>query len=218
MFFHYNPGCFPLLRFCGIVDTGEKCITGVVVTGDNCSAVSTTPVINLSPVSTTPPITENPRQRLIAGVVDSWVVGTANNTDTNVISANLKKIETILMGYSGPQGTLIHEKNWSRKSRVRLSLINSFFAESISKQNVKSYKNLFSSSSFWWCKKLGAKTFSCLGPYYSKTNATCHISLLFSSLCWLPCLIMENKKKSFLSSLDKMRHPNNFFLYNIIKL
>ncbi len=33
-----------------------------------------------------------------------------------------KKVETILMSYSGARGTLIHEKNWSRKSRVRLPI------------------------------------------------------------------------------------------------
>jgi hypothetical protein len=35
----------------------------------------------------------------------------------------ITKRRTILMGYSGAQKTLIHEKNWSRKSRVRLSLM-----------------------------------------------------------------------------------------------
>ncbi len=33
-----------------------------------------------------------------------------------------KKVKTILLRYSGARGTLIHEKNWSRKSRVRLPL------------------------------------------------------------------------------------------------
>ncbi len=33
-----------------------------------------------------------------------------------------KKVGTILMGYLGARGTLIHEKNWSKKSRVRLPL------------------------------------------------------------------------------------------------
>jgi hypothetical protein len=74
-----------------VLVTGNKFIAGVVVTGDICSPMSLSPAtklspvslspgINCSPVSTTPAITENPRQRLIAGVND-----TAN------ISANFRK-------------------------------------------------------------------------------------------------------------------------------
>ncbi len=65
-----------------VLVTGNKFIAGIVVTSDNCSPVSLSPatkllpvslspVINCSPVSTTPAITENPWQRLIAGVNDT---------------------------------------------------------------------------------------------------------------------------------------------------
>ncbi len=80
-----------------------------------------TPVINLSPVSTTPPITENPWQRLIAGVNDTGdkfvsgvndtakqfvagVIDTADKHSFAIFSANFKKVETILMVYSGAGG------------------------------------------------------------------------------------------------------------------
>ncbi len=65
----------------------------------------------------------------IAGVVDTaeqfiaGVVDTADKHSFAIISANFrKKVEMILMDYSGARGTLIHEKNWDRKSRVRLPL------------------------------------------------------------------------------------------------
>jgi hypothetical protein len=68
----------PHLHGVVVLVTGNKFIAGVIVTGDNCSLVSSpviklspvslSPAKNCSPVSTTPAITENPWQRLIAGV------------------------------------------------------------------------------------------------------------------------------------------------------
>jgi hypothetical protein len=50
------------------------------------------------------------------------VVGTADKHSFMNISANSKKFEMVLMGYSGARGTLNYEKNLCRKSRVRLLL------------------------------------------------------------------------------------------------
>ncbi len=115
-------------------------------TAINCSPVSTTPaincspVINLLPVSMTPAITENPWQELITGVVDTGdnffagVIDTAEQLFAGVLDtadkhsfANIsaifsKKFKTAPIEYLGAWGTLIHEKNLSRKSRVRLPL------------------------------------------------------------------------------------------------
>ncbi len=76
----------------------------------------------------TSPIKENPWERLIAGVNDTtdkfvsgvvdtaeqFIVGVVDTADKHsfaIISANFqKKVEMILMDYSGARGTLIHEK------------------------------------------------------------------------------------------------------------
>ncbi len=85
-------------------------------------------MIKLSPVSTTPAIKENPWQRLIAcvndtadnfvsGVVDTaeqFIAGVVDTADKHlfaIISANFrKKVEMILMEYSGPG----HTDSWKK--------------------------------------------------------------------------------------------------------
>ncbi len=56
----------------------------------------------------------------------SFIANVVETTDKHsfaIISANFwAKNETIPMAYSGARGTLIYEKTWSRKSRVRLPL------------------------------------------------------------------------------------------------
>ncbi len=86
------------------------------------SPVPLSTAINLLPVSTTPATTENPRQGLIAGVVDTGeqliagVVDTGDKHSFENIFVNFrKKFETALREYSLGQGTLIHEKNLKSK-------------------------------------------------------------------------------------------------------
>ncbi len=99
---------------------------------DNCSPVLLSPAINLSPVTTTPAITENLWKGLIADIVDSLTP--MNNLSsvllTPVINIHSRispdvstKFNTAPMEYLRALGMPIREKNWSQKSRVRLSLI-----------------------------------------------------------------------------------------------
>ncbi len=68
-------------------------------------------------------------EKFIAGVVDTaeqfiaGVVDTADKHSFAIISANFrKKVEMILMNYSGAQGTLIHEKKTEIENLVSDSL------------------------------------------------------------------------------------------------
>ncbi len=63
--------CHRRSLFSCVVDTCGKFIAGELSPAMIVQRRQPTLVINLSPVSTTPPITENPWQRLIAGVVDT---------------------------------------------------------------------------------------------------------------------------------------------------
>jgi hypothetical protein len=116
--------------FTSVVGTGKKFIVGVVVTGDDFSAVSRTPVINLLLVSTTQADKKKPRQRLFTGVNDTadkfvsavvdtaeqFIAGVQNTADKHstfigdYLCEFSKKVEMVLMEYSGARGTLIHEK------------------------------------------------------------------------------------------------------------
>ena len=78
----------------GVVDTGGKFATGVVDTGGNFAAG----VVDTG-------------GKFAIGVVDTGGAPLLAN-----ISANFrKKFETVLMGYSGAGGKLIHEKNQKQK-------------------------------------------------------------------------------------------------------
>ena len=71
----------------GVVDTGGKFAAGVVDTGGNLPPVSLTPAANLPPVSLTPVV----------------------HLDLTLREFS-KKIEMILMLFSGAWGKVIHEK------------------------------------------------------------------------------------------------------------
>jgi hypothetical protein len=82
-----------------------------------CSGTSLTPLNNFLTVSLTPAINFRlfgylyRKDSLIAGVVDTAIKHSFAN-----ISANFrKKVEMILMDYSGVRGTLIHEKKLRSK-------------------------------------------------------------------------------------------------------
>ncbi len=77
----------------------------------------------------------------------SFIAGAVDTAD--------KHFETARMGYSGAQGKLIHEKNWSQKSRVRLPLSRLILPSSFSlilpcsfSRYIPPPPSLFSTSSF----------------------------------------------------------------------
>ena len=77
----------------GVVDIGGKFAAGVVDTGGNLPPVSLSPVANLPPVS-----------------LIRWQTLTCE-----YLREFSKKFKTVLMGYSGAGGKLIHEKNQKQK-------------------------------------------------------------------------------------------------------
>jgi hypothetical protein len=115
----------PYLHGVLVLVTTNKFIAGVVATGDNCSPLLLSRVINcslvlltlvrkLSPVSTTRAVTENPRQGLIVGVVDTGEQLIASVFDTGekhsfseYLGKNLKWPQ---WNTWGAPGKLIHEK------------------------------------------------------------------------------------------------------------
>jgi hypothetical protein len=108
----------PQLHGILVLVTGNKFIISVVVTSDNCSLVLLTPVINLLPVSTTLAITQNPWQRLIAGVIDTavqlmaGVIDTGDKCSYTNISANFQK--KIQNGPNGIFGGLGDTDSWKK--------------------------------------------------------------------------------------------------------
>jgi hypothetical protein len=89
--------------------------------------VSLTPVTNLQQVSLTPvslipaanlPLVSTTLAKLVANFAAS-VVDTGGKFATGVVGKYLRefseKFETVLMGYSGAWGKLIHEKNQKQK-------------------------------------------------------------------------------------------------------
>jgi hypothetical protein len=79
----------------GVIDTGGKFAAGVVDTGGKLPPVSLIPAANLPLVSTT-----------LGKLVAKFAAGVREFS---------KKFETVLMGYSGAGGKLIHEKNQKQK-------------------------------------------------------------------------------------------------------
>jgi hypothetical protein len=77
----------------GVIDTGGKFAAGVVDTGGKLPPVSLIPAANLPPVSLIP-------------VVHLYL---------RISPRIFEKFETVLMGYSGAWGRLIHEKNQKQK-------------------------------------------------------------------------------------------------------
>jgi hypothetical protein len=118
----------------GVNNTGGKCKKSLII---KVLIIVWTTVANLPPVSTT---LGKLVEKFAAGVVDTGgnfaagVVDTGGKFATGVvdtgdasllanISANFrKKFETVLMGYSGAGGKLIHEKTRSKKSRDTVPL------------------------------------------------------------------------------------------------
>jgi hypothetical protein len=82
---------FPLFAT-GVIDTGGKSVAGVVDTGGNLPLVSTT----------------------LGKLVAKFAAGVADTGGTftcEYLREFSKKFETVLMGYSGAGGKLIHEIN-----------------------------------------------------------------------------------------------------------
>jgi hypothetical protein len=99
---------FPLFAT-GVIDTGGKFATGVVDAGGKSPPVSLTPAEILSLVSLTPTTT---LAKLVANLL---------TLTCEYLHEFSKKFKTVLMGYSGAGGKLIHKK-YQKPKILTLSL------------------------------------------------------------------------------------------------
>ncbi len=109
---------FPLFAT-GVIDISGKFAAGVFDTGGKLPPVSLIPAANLPPVATT---LAKMVANFAAGVVDTGGKFATGVVDiggapllANIFANFRKKFQTVLMGYSGDEGKLIHEKNHKQK-------------------------------------------------------------------------------------------------------